>query len=114
MQNQHDDLTKNVDEIIAGFLSYLKNEKKVELLPKIVKRLQQHISLSHLEGEILSTVPLTKEHIDTIAALVEEKFYKRVTFTNKVTKSIIGGIVIKFDDIIIDRSLKTQLEELKK
>jgi len=111
---QNEDLAKNVDEIIAGFLSYLKNEKKVNLLPHIVKKLHQHISLTQVEGEIISTVPLKPEQISTISALIEEKFHKRVQFTNRIDRSIVGGIVISFDDIIIDQSIKAQLDELKK
>ena len=38
---------------------------------------------------------------------------KNVNIDKKIDKDILGGVVIKYDDKILDISLRTKLEELR-
>lgn len=64
--------------------------------------------------EIISTVPLSKEQLNRIKQLIQEKFGNDLVAINKVQKNIIGGLIIRFGDIVIDQSLRTRLDRIEK
>lgn len=108
------ELDTRVNEVIAGFLSYLKAEKKTNLLPHIVKKLQHEIEAAEDRGEIVTAVPLTHDQIARIEEIVSSKMGRQIVLKNKVRNAIMGGIVIKLNDLVIDLSLKKQLSDIQK
>lgn len=106
-------INTDVDVIVESILSYLKKEKKEDLLPLITSRLSDYARGESSMGEIVSAIPLSESQTHAIEELISKKFKAEVKFVNRVDKSIIGGIIVKFGDIVIDESLKSQLDRLK-
>lgn len=65
-------------------------------------------------AEVKTAVQLNDEEKNTLKIVLEKKYRKTVVFKEKVDKSIIGGIVVRIGDEIIDGSIKERLTELKK
>jgi len=107
------ELDKRVDEVIAGFLSYLKAEQKTNLLPRIVKKLQSEIDADEDRGEIISAVPLTPDQRVRIEEIISKKMEREIKLTNKVDPHIMGGMIVRLNDLVIDLSLKTQLADIQ-
>lgn len=64
---------------------------------------------------VTSAVSLTEEQRSKIEQkLVETTKYRMIEGNYQVDKSLIGGLVIRIADVVVDSSLKTQLEKLSK
>ncbi|MEK2534627.1 F0F1 ATP synthase subunit delta [Tetragenococcus halophilus] len=68
-----------------------------------------------LLGSVTTAVPLKKEQKDKLATKVAQKFgYETANLQENVDPSIVGGILVETNGRVIDGSLKTQIENLRK
>ena len=70
--------------------------------------------LGKVVAEITTATELDQETLEKIRDKIEELFGKRAEITVKLDPSIIGGFIVKVADKVLDASIKTQLENLKK
>jgi len=70
--------------------------------------------LGLVKAEITSATELDEEVLNRIKAKIEELFGKKAEITVKLDPSIIGGFIVRVADKVLDASIKTQLENLKK
>lgn len=66
-----------------------------------------------LKISITSAIILNDETKERLKQKLEDKFQKTILLNYTVDESIIGGIIIKADDKIIDGSIKNRYERLK-
>ncbi|PCJ85018.1 MAG: F0F1 ATP synthase subunit delta [Thiotrichaceae bacterium] len=65
-----------------------------------------------IEAEVVSAFELTAEQTDELINTLKNKLGCDVTLTTTVDESLIGGVIIKAGDTIIDASMKSQLDSL--
>ncbi len=65
-----------------------------------------------VEAEVVSAFELTAQQIDELVNTLKNKLGCDVTLTTTVDESLIGGVIIKAGDTIIDASMKSQLDSL--
>jgi F-type H+-transporting ATPase subunit delta len=70
--------------------------------------------LGKIVAEITTATELDQETLNKIKEKIEELFGKKAEVTVKLDPSIIGGFIVKVADKVLDASIKTQLENLKK
>lgn len=103
------------DAIMTSFLNLLIEKKRADILPDIAHEMQVMVdtdqNISH--GSIVSAVALENALLDKIQATLEKLTGKRVILETQVDPSIIGGIIAKVGDLVLDGSIKTQLHGLK-
>lgn len=75
---------------------------------ELANQLKRQVSI-----EVISVIELDKEILDEIKENVDKKTGLDVRIKNVLDKNIIGGIVIKIGDKVIDLSIKDKLEDLK-
>jgi F-type H+-transporting ATPase subunit delta len=63
--------------------------------------------------EVVSAVELDSSMMDKIKKYVEGAVGDQVILKNKVDSSIIGGLVIKIGEKVIDLSIRDRLEDIK-
>lgn len=109
-------LTKDVDKnnldlVIKEFLLFLRQERVYSKINYIIKEFVKYSKKQDgiIELKITSAQKLTDEKIEQIA----KKFGEKTEVTSEVNKNIIGGVVVKSDNTILDASIKTQLNKLK-
>jgi len=88
---------------------------KIELLDQIYNRFVKLLDKLKLRvfAEVASTVKLDGKMINDIKRMVEKETGLDVRIGNTIDKKIIGGIVIKIGDRVIDLSIKNKIEGLK-
>ena len=59
-------------------------------------------------------VTFAKEHNTAILDELNEMVKGKAEYKTKIDQNIVGGLVVKVDDTLIDASVKTQLEHLNK
>ena len=64
--------------------------------------------------EIVSAVPLDEERIKKIRKIIFDKTGVDARIKKLVDNRIIGGLIIRINDVLIDFSVRSQLEVLRK
>ena len=64
-------------------------------------------------AEITTAKPLQKETLEKVERALEALTSKKIRSDVKEDLDIIGGIVVKIGDLVLDGSVKAQLEGLK-
>jgi len=103
---------KTVEEIVNGFLSYLSSRGQLNLLPQVIERLSQHLKEEEKIATVVSAIELKEEELEKIKMFLKRKFGQELNVKLIVDPKIIGGLVIKYRDQVIDRSLKGKLNSL--
>lgn len=78
---------------------------------KVKELYQEHLGL--VEAVATTAVPITPELEKEILAKVSTLTDKKVTLVNKVDPEIIGGFILRLDDIQLNASVAHQLNTLK-
>ena len=65
-----------------------------------------------IRAEAVSAVPLFENELEKINVELEKITGKSVKTENRVDKSLLGGLILRFEGRQIDASLKTRLEGL--
>lgn len=103
------------DAIMTSFLNLLIEKKRADILPDIAEAMQGMVdkdqNISH--GSIISAVELDNTLLEKIQATLEKLTGNKVILETQVDPSIIGGILAKVGDLVLDGSIKTQLNGLK-
>ncbi len=100
---------------IFAFISMIVILDAVELIEQIYNDYVLIINQykKQLSVEVISAVSLGKDTLGQIKKEVDQKAGLDVRIKNIIDKSIIGGIIIKIGDRIIDLSLKYKIEDLR-
>lgn len=104
-----------LSDIGYNFLQLLTEKKRSFILPNIIDQfrllLNQHRNI--LKGELFSVIDLSDDQVKKIKQNVEKMTGKTVMFEKRLDPSIIGGFIVKVEDIIIDNSIRFQLRKLR-
>jgi F-type H+-transporting ATPase subunit delta len=110
---QKDELPK----ILNGFVKLLAKNNALKLSPRIIKEFIRYFNERHdiLEIEIRSAKELGVD----LEHKIKEQFMKiakakEVNLIKHIDASLIGGLILRINDMVIDGSLKKQLQLIKK
>ena len=100
---------------MTSFLNLLIEKKRADILPDIALEMQVMVdkdqNISH--GSIVSAIELDQAILDKIQGTLEKLTGNKVILETQVDPSIIGGVIAKVGDLVLDGSIKTQLNGLK-
>ena len=102
------------DQLLANFLNLVVQKKRADILPEIADEFQvlcdadQNIS----RGTVVSATELSGDLQTKVQSTLENITGKKVILSSEIDPAIIGGIVAKVGDLVIDGSIKTQLAGL--
>ena len=108
--------TKYVNEKIRDFLKILIEKKRFKELDGIVAAYQEELDkINNLQRvEVISAVELDDNSKQRIIEKLQKRLQKNVIAQWQTDEEIIGGLVVKINDDVIDSSLKNKLENLSK
>jgi F-type H+-transporting ATPase subunit delta len=101
--------------ITANLVSFVVGAGRAKELPGIVSAFlaQSAAEAGKESGEVRSAHPLTSEQQAALTAAISKATGKTVDLTFLVDPSILGGVVAKVGDTIIDGSIRHRLDQLK-
>ncbi len=104
------------NEYVKDFIKVVCTSRRGYMIESILREFIKEASLLEniVEGTVYSTSPLTKEEIKSLEVALEKKDGYKTKLINKIDPSLIGGIKIVINDKIIDRSMKSALDDIKK
>ncbi len=101
------------DEVRA-FASLLVEENRTALLPSIADALRELVE--EAEGRVVAEVRVARElapgELEALTRALSRRVGAEVTVSVKVDEQIVGGVVTRVGDLLLDGSVKTQLESL--
>lgn len=99
---------------LEHFIQLLAVNKRLSILPEIV--VQYEVLRAAAERTLVVTVdtfaPLTATQVQQLTQRLSERLGRLVTIEQCVDKSLIGGAVIRANNLVIDGSVKGQLMKL--
>lgn len=104
-----------VHEITLNFLALVVRNKREIYLPGIcrnfldITRKDQNIKLAQL----ISATDVTTEIMAKIISLLEIQLKSKIELSGKIDENIIGGLVLRLEDIQYDASVATQIKKIK-
>jgi F-type H+-transporting ATPase subunit delta len=105
-----------LNETTLLFFNLVTDKNRADLLPAIAKEyaLLSNKKKGIINATVTTAVDLEKENESQIVDYIKTKTGAVDVELNKVVdSSIIGGVVIRFDDYLLDNSISTQINNLK-
>lgn len=97
-----------------NFVSVLAENKRLELLPEIFQLFDEYRAEQESSVNVVvnTAFPLDTDSQNKLAAVLKNKLQRDVTVETAVDKSLLGGVLIKAGDTVIDGSIKGRLAKL--
>ncbi len=103
------------DELMIAFLNLLVERKRIDVLREVAAQVRGMLDLekniSH--GRVTSAIELDDALLGKIRAKLENITDNQVILETQVDPSIIGGMIARVGDLVLDGSIRTQLNGLK-
>lgn len=103
-----------LSETGANFVRILVHYRRLALVPEIAALYEE--LRSEVEGrsrvEVVSAFELDPRHEKAIAESMAKRLKHKVDLSVRIDKSLIGGVVIRVGDLVIDASLRGRLSQL--
>lgn len=108
-------LGANAHSVTTNLVSMVVGAGRARELPALVSSLlaKSAAEQGKASGEVRSAHPLTSEQQAALTAAVEKSTGKSVSLTFLVDPSVLGGVVTKVGDSIIDGTIRHRLDQLK-
>ncbi len=103
-----------LDEQGKNFIQLLAEYKRLSILPEI-SALFDRLKAEHEKSvhvSVTSAFKLTKEQQTKLAQAIGKKLDRVVEISAVIDKALIGGVVIRTEDLVIDGSVRGKLQKL--
>lgn len=105
----------NFSGVVKNFLNLLLDKNRmgvIEAIKAYYSQLTDEVS-GIARAEIITARPLKQEALEKIERSLEELTSKKIKPEVREEKDLIGGIVVKIGDLVLDGSVRAQIEGLK-
>ncbi|QGU94139.1 F0F1 ATP synthase subunit delta [Clostridium bovifaecis] len=105
-----------IDEYILGFLLILIEKDRILYLEEKLNEMEKiHLERQNiLVANIKSVIPLNEEEKKALEESLKRKYNKNILLKEEIDKSLIGGVYIRVGDDVIDGTIKSKFEEIRK
>ena len=104
-----------VSRIMSAFIGLLFEKRRIVYLAQINEFYQKLADqLNGIErASLISAIRLSSEAVDNIRQSLNKMTGKQIILEQELDSSLIGGVVTKIGDLVLDGSVKTQLINLR-
>jgi F-type H+-transporting ATPase subunit delta len=104
------------DDTFMNFLDALLERHRMPVIFRIRARLEQLWEEEHklLPVEVTSAIELDKKTVNDIGKSIGEQVDREVELSSKVDPEILGGVVLRVGNFVLDASIRHRLEQLRK
>jgi F-type H+-transporting ATPase subunit delta len=109
-------LPKDAPREVRNFLLALARENKLDQLAAVAQSFEQYgqSSARQLTGEVISAIELDDKQRATIANDLRARYGDRLDLRFSVDPSLIGGLIIRIGDQVLDNSLRARLSAVQR
>lgn len=101
--------------LTASLVSFVVSTGRARELPAIIEKLVERSAAErqHALAEVRSAIPLTDDQKERLAKALSENLGQQVEVQVIVDPSVMGGLVARVGDIVIDGTVRHRLDQLK-
>src|SRR3989338_3152739 len=105
-----------LEKVVDNFGLHLKGKKLMSLLPEILNELERiYFEDKNIAAvQVISKNKLNDEQLAEIIRLVQNKSGRSARLRQCQDDELIGGTIVRYEDKLLDLSIKNQLTSLKK
>lgn len=105
-----------IDEDLLSFLLILIEKDRILFTEEKLKQMEKiHLERNNTLMVVVKTViPLKETERENLRMKLYKMYDKKIIFDERIDKSVIGGVYIRVGDDVIDGTIKSKLEEMKK
>lgn len=102
-------------EVVNNFLRVLLERKRMNRILEICEYYSALLDefLGVAKAKIITARPIKKKTLDRLVKALEKFTSKKIEAETEIDESIIGGVVVRIGNLILDGSITAQLEGLK-
>jgi F-type H+-transporting ATPase subunit delta len=102
------------DQFMSNFLNLVVQKKRADILPEIASQFQALVDADQnvSRGTLVTALEISGDLQEKVQQALENITGKKVILMAQIDPAIIGGIVAKVGDLVMDGSIKTQLAGL--
>lgn len=103
-----------VSQSQKNFIKIIVDAERVSLASEIAGHFEQHKAAAEgmSEVDVISAYKLDENQLNTISQAIANRLGKKVDINASEDKDLIGGVIIRAGDAVIDASVKGRLKEL--
>jgi len=101
---------------LVNFLELLAEKHRMPAIFRIRRRFDELWAeeRKRLEVRLTSAVELDKGVVDRVGKEIESQTDRKIDLTAEVDEDILGGLVLRVGNMVLDASLRSKLEKLRK
>jgi F-type H+-transporting ATPase subunit delta len=105
----------HASESLRGLIHALWQNNRLDLFRSVVAAYLQILDerKGHIRVKVTAAVPLTDEQKDKLTATLKEVFRAEPVLSVQVDPELLGGMIIKAGDTVIDTSVRSRLQSLR-
>lgn len=105
---------KHIDQDAKNLVTLLLENRRLILMPEISSLYEEYKAEaeSSVDAEVISAYKLTKAQADQISAALKAKLGREINLSSRVDESLVGGMIIRAGDMVIDGSVRGYLASL--
>jgi len=116
-QKLFEDLFRNkINNDVLSFLILLIDKGRILGLEGMLKQMEG-IFLERNNtciAEVKTVTPLIEEERNGLIEKLQRKYNKKIILKEEIDKDLLGGVYVKIDNEVIDGTVKSKIEEMKK
>ena len=103
-----------LDDKGRNFIRVLADNRRLPLLGEIATQFERYRANQErsVDVTLLTAFPLAEETGDKLAGVLGRKLEREVRVQSQVDESLLGGVLIRADDLVIDGSVRGRLNKL--
>jgi F-type H+-transporting ATPase subunit delta len=104
-----------ISPLLLNFLGVLNHRNKLRNLARIAKAYEQLLEdqLGNIEVDVTTALKLSSDQVEVVRQRVSAVLGKNAIVHQFVDDSILGGLVVRVQDKLIDASVRYQLQAMK-
>ena len=109
-------LGSSVSPLALNLMFLLTSRGAIHRLPEIADRYQEMLDAHRgiERAEVVSAVPLNDAQRDSVADMLARTSGKEIRLSSRVDPEILGGMVIRVGDRVMDGSARTRLQSMRR
>ena len=109
------DLTAGADQLVVNALRLMLQKGRITLLPAVHGEYERLAAQAarQVEVEVTSAVALSEQAERELVERVDRATGRHVRLTKKIDENVIGGLVLRVGDVVLDASLRARAEQLR-
>ena len=106
---------KSISKTMYNFLGVLSDRRRFESFSQILESYSKFAdeALGRTKVYVNSAVEVDESQLEIIKNEMERFLGKKVVFDHKIDPDLLGGIMVKSGDIMIDTTIKSSLDSIK-